>query len=170
MACSAHHWKGCKWKWWGEWGDPSVPKPSVLLSSPARRAYDSRKVESYTRDFIAKLTSSHSQACFKGPQKLLVPVTVAADVSITPGKRKKLCSLTITAGCPTPPSRDTQKNPMGQVTPNWIGENYIFFPLAQRQKQKLFLFHQGLQLNTPDSLTLKKKKKFFFFHFEADIF
>lgn len=85
----------------------------MLLASPARRAHDPRKVESYTRDFIAKLTSSRFQACFKGPQKLVVPVTVAAEVSITPGKRKKLCSLTITAGCPNPTQQGYTEEPYG---------------------------------------------------------
>lgn len=137
--------KAVSW-WWEEWGDLSVPKPSVLLASSAGRAHDSRKVESYTRDFIAKLTSSPPQACFKGPQSLVVPTTVAAEVSNTPGKRKKLCSLTIIASCkapeaaPTPPSRNTQKTPLGQVTPNWIGENYIPHPPRHKSKTKNFFF------------------------------
>lgn len=41
--------------------------------------------------------------------------------------------------------------------------------LGTKAKTKT-LFHQGLQLNTPDSLTFKRKKQnFFFVHFEADM-
>ena len=71
------------------------------------------------------MIASYFQACVKGPPRPVVPGAVAAEA------RVPIDTLTVNPqalnprGCPTPTCRDPEKSPVGQVTPNYIGENYI---------------------------------------------
>lgn len=64
---------------------------------------------------------------------------------------------------PTPLRRNTRKKPMGQVTPNWIGENYFFFsPGTKAKTTSPLLFYFTRVCDWTHLIPWLLKKCFFF--------
>lgn len=71
---------------------------------------------------------------------------------------------------PTPLSRNTRKKPMGQVTPNWIGENYFFFSPGTKAKTTSPLLFYFTRVCDWTHLIPWLLKKIFFFSFWSRYF